>query len=76
MSILDPLFDAVAWILMRIHAGLAVPFGVLIAIVLFVIPLFVLYYVVVGTVGVALAMAVIMIVAGFLFSFAACRSRG
>jgi putative OPT family oligopeptide transporter len=40
--------------------------GVLIAIVLFVIPLFVLYYV--GTFGVALAMAVIMIVAGFLFS--------
>jgi putative OPT family oligopeptide transporter len=42
--------------------------GVLIAIALFVIPLFALYYVVVGTVGVALAMAVIMIVAGFLFS--------
>ena len=27
MSILNPLFDAVAWIIMRIHAGLAVPFG-------------------------------------------------
>ena len=27
MSILNPLFDAVAWVMMRIHAGLAVPFG-------------------------------------------------
>ena len=27
MSILNPLFEAVAWIIMRIHAGLAVPFG-------------------------------------------------
>ncbi len=27
MSILNPLFDAVAWVLMRIHAVLAVPFG-------------------------------------------------
>ena len=42
--------------------------GVLIGIAGFVIPLFLLYYLVVGTVGVALAMAVIMIVAGFLFS--------
>jgi putative OPT family oligopeptide transporter len=33
-----------------------------------VIPLFVLYFLVVGSIGVALAMAVIMIVAGFLFS--------
>jgi putative OPT family oligopeptide transporter len=33
-----------------------------------VIPLFVLYYLVVGSLGVALAMAVIMIIAGFLFS--------
>ena len=31
-------------------------------------PLFVLYYLVVGSIGVSLAMAVIMIVAGFLFS--------
>ncbi len=42
--------------------------GVLVCIALFVVPLFVLYYLVVGTIGVALAMAVIMIVAGFLFS--------
>ncbi len=27
MSILNPLFDAVAWVLVRIHAVLAVPFG-------------------------------------------------
>src|SRR5258708_40061466 len=42
--------------------------GVLICIALFVVPLFVLYYLVVGSLGVALAMAVIMIIAGFLFS--------
>ena len=42
--------------------------AVLICIALFVIPLFLLYYLVVGTLGVALAMAVIMIIAGFLFS--------
>jgi YidC/Oxa1 family membrane protein insertase len=27
VSILDPLFEAVAWVIMRIHAALAVPFG-------------------------------------------------
>jgi YidC/Oxa1 family membrane protein insertase len=27
VSILNPLFDAVAWVIMQIHAGLAVPFG-------------------------------------------------
>jgi YidC/Oxa1 family membrane protein insertase len=27
VSILNPLFDAVAWVMMRIHAALAVPFG-------------------------------------------------
>jgi YidC/Oxa1 family membrane protein insertase len=27
VSILNPLFEAVAWVMMRIHAGLAVPFG-------------------------------------------------
>lgn len=37
-------------------------------IALFVLPLFGLYYLVVGTFGVALAMAIIMVVAGFLFS--------
>jgi len=42
--------------------------GVLICIALFVVPLFTLYYLVVGSFGVSLAMAVIMIVAGFLFS--------
>jgi len=42
--------------------------GVLIGIVLLVLPLFLLYHAVVGSVGVSLAMAVIMIIAGFLFS--------
>jgi putative OPT family oligopeptide transporter len=41
--------------------------AVLICIALFVVPLFLLYYAVVGSIGVSLAMAVIMIVAGFLF---------
>lgn len=51
------------------HTERDLPMGaVLIGIALFVIPLFVLYYLVVGSMGVALAMAVIMIVAGFLFS--------
>jgi putative OPT family oligopeptide transporter len=51
------------------HTERDLPMGaVLICIGLFVIPLFVLYYLVVGTLGVALAMAVIMIIAGFLFS--------
>jgi YidC/Oxa1 family membrane protein insertase len=27
VSVLDPLFDAVAWVIMRIHAWLAIPFG-------------------------------------------------
>ncbi len=45
------------------------PMGaVLVCIALFVLPLFVLYHAVVGSIGVALAMAVIMIIAGFLFS--------
>ena len=51
------------------HTERDLPMGaVLIGIGLFVIPLFLLYYLVVGSMGVALAMAVIMIVAGFLFS--------
>jgi putative OPT family oligopeptide transporter len=51
------------------HTERDLPMGaVLMGIALFVIPLFVLYYLVVGSIGVALAMAVIMIVAGFLFS--------
>ncbi|MDP9082711.1 MAG: oligopeptide transporter, OPT family [Pseudomonadota bacterium] len=51
------------------HTERDLPMGaVLICIALFVVPLFVLYYLVVGSIGVALSMAVIMIVAGFLFS--------
>ena len=51
------------------HTERDLPMGaVLFGIALFVIPLFVLYYLVVGSLGVALAMAVIMIIAGFLFS--------
>ena len=42
--------------------------GVLIGIGLLVVPLFLLYNAVVGNLGVSIAMAVIMIVAGFLFS--------
>ncbi len=42
--------------------------AIMIGIVLFVLPLFALYYAVVGSLGIALAMAVIMVVAGFVFS--------
>ncbi len=46
-----------------------VPMGFILAgIVLFVLPLFALYRAVVGSYGIAAAMAVIMIVAGFVFS--------
>jgi len=45
------------------------PMGaVLLCIALFVVPLFLLYHAVVGSIGVSIAMAVIMVVAGFLFS--------
>jgi putative OPT family oligopeptide transporter len=51
------------------HTERDLPMGaVLICIALFVVPLFLLYYAVVGSIGVGLAMAVIMIAAGFLFS--------
>jgi putative OPT family oligopeptide transporter len=51
------------------HTERDLPMGaVLMCIALFVVPLFLLYYAVVGSIGVSLAMAVIMIVAGFLFS--------
>jgi putative OPT family oligopeptide transporter len=51
------------------HTERDLPMGaVLMCIALFVVPLFLLYYAVVGSIGVGLAMAVIMIVAGFLFS--------
>jgi putative OPT family oligopeptide transporter len=42
--------------------------AILAGIVLFVLPLFALYYSVVGSFGIAAAMAVIMIIAGFVFS--------
>ena len=42
--------------------------AILAGIVLFVLPLFALYYAVVGSFGIAAAMAVIMVVAGFVFS--------
>ena len=42
--------------------------AILAGIVLFVLPLFALYYAVVGSFGIAAAMAVIMLVAGFVFS--------
>ncbi len=46
-----------------------VPMSLILAgIALFVLPLFVLYHAVVGSYGIAAAMAVIMIVAGFVFS--------
>ncbi len=41
---------------------------ILTGIVVFVLPLFALYYVVVGSLGIALTMAVIMVIAGFVFS--------
>ncbi len=41
---------------------------VLAGIALFVLPLYVLYWLVVGSLGIALAMALIMVVAGFVFS--------
>lgn len=45
------------------------PMGMILAgIVLFVFPLFVLYYWVVNAVGIAATMAIIMVVAGFIFS--------
>jgi putative OPT family oligopeptide transporter len=51
------------------HTERDLPMGaVLICIALFVVPLFLLYYAVVGSIGVSLAMALIMLVAGFLFS--------
>lgn len=41
---------------------------ILIGVVLFVLPLFALYHAIVGSVGIAATMAIIMIVAGFVFS--------
>lgn len=49
---------------------------VLIAIAVFAIPIFVVYQSIVGAVGVALAMALIMLVMGFLFSSVAAYMAG
>jgi putative OPT family oligopeptide transporter len=49
---------------------------VLSAIAVLVIPIFALYHAIVGTVGVGLAMTVIMVVAGFLFSAVAAYMAG
>ncbi len=49
---------------------------VLIGIAIFVLPIFAIYYSIVGTMGVALAMTVIMIVTGFLFSSVAAYMAG
>jgi len=49
---------------------------VLIAIAIFVIPIFVVYQSIVGMVGVALAMTLIMLVTGFLFSSVAAYMAG
>jgi putative OPT family oligopeptide transporter len=51
------------------HTERDLPMGLILnGIALFVLPLFALYYVVVDSFGVALAMAIIMVVAGFVFS--------
>jgi putative OPT family oligopeptide transporter len=51
------------------HTERDIPMGIiLLGIVLFVLPLFALYQIVVDDLGVALAMAIIMVVAGFVFS--------
>ena len=51
------------------HRDRDVPLKLVVAgIVLFIIPISALYYAIVGTLGVALAMTLIMVVAGFLFS--------
>ena len=49
---------------------------VLIGIAIFVLPIFAVYHSIVGTTGVALAMTVIMIITGFLFSSVAAYMAG
>ncbi|HUF73682.1 MAG TPA: oligopeptide transporter, OPT family [Gammaproteobacteria bacterium] len=49
---------------------------VLIGVALFVVPVAALYYAIVGSVGAALAMTLIMVVAGFLFSAVAAYMAG
>jgi putative OPT family oligopeptide transporter len=51
------------------HRDQDVPLRIVLAgIVLFVVPIAALYYAIVGTFGVALAMTIVMVLAGFLFS--------
>jgi putative OPT family oligopeptide transporter len=53
----------------RDHRDQDVPMRIVgVAILLFVLPIASLYYVIVGSVGVALALTVVMVLAGFLFS--------
>lgn len=49
---------------------------VMIGIAVFVVPILAVYYTIVGTLGIALAMTLIMIVAGFLFSSVAAYMAG
>ncbi|MFL2546542.1 MAG: OPT family oligopeptide transporter [Candidatus Rariloculaceae bacterium] len=49
---------------------------VLIGVALFVLPIFALYNVIVGSVGIALAMTIVMVTAGFLFSSVAAYMAG
>lgn len=49
---------------------------VLLGIMIFVLPIFALYHVIVGSLGVALAMTLIMVTAGFLFSSVAAYMAG
>ncbi len=49
---------------------------VLIGVAIFVLPIFAVYQTIVGTVGVALAMTVIMVITGFLFSSVAAYMAG
>jgi putative OPT family oligopeptide transporter len=59
------------------HRERDIPLRIVLAgIVLFVIPISVLYYSIVGTLGVAVALTLVMIVAGFLFSAVASYMAG
>jgi putative OPT family oligopeptide transporter len=60
-----------------LHTERDIPMNyVLIGIAIFVIPIFVLYQNIVGSIGVSLAMTIIMIIAGFLFSSVAAYMAG
>jgi len=59
------------------HTDMDIPMNyVLIGILLFVIPIFILYQNIVGSFGVAISMTVIMVIAGFLFSSVAAYMAG